>query len=180
MQKKLLIIIDYQVDFAAPGGVLSAGEAALAIEGVLEARVAAYLAEGHDVVFTMDTHLPETWPEHPEHDAFAPHCQKGTPGWQVYGSLAKHLGKKGVQTIEKNAYCPEFLHLENWVSGYEAIEIAGLVTNICVLHTAVGLYTAKVNSGSAVRLAVLDEGCASFDPQAHAFALRHMHDTLGM
>lgn len=180
MAKQLLIIVDYQRDFVADDGILTAGEAARAVGPWLDARAGEVLAGGGDVVFTMDTHDAATWPDHPEHAAFPIHCVKGTPGWEIYGGVARHLAHPNARTVEKRAYCPPFAPVERWVREYDAIELAGVVTNICVLHTAVGLYTAKVEANSPVRLTVREEGCASFDPAAAAFALDHMKKTLGM
>lgn len=178
--KKLLLIVDYQFDFAAPDGLLTAGEPALTIGAYLKKRAEEYLSSGQDIVFTLDTHTLETWDDHPESGSFPIHCVKGTPGWQIYGELNQFIGREQVSTVEKAAYCPDFTYLERWVKDYDVIEIMGLVTNICVLHTAVGLYTAKVNLGQPVRLIVQEQGCASFDEKAHFFALAHMKDTLGM
>lgn len=179
-EKRLLLIVDYQVDFAAPDGILTAGAPARAIEPYLLRRVEETLASGQDVIFTLDTHTRETWDKHPESASFPLHCEKGTDGWRIYGGLARYAEHPGVALVEKTAYCPEFALLEKWVKQYDVIEIMGLVTNICVLHSAVGLYTAKVNGHSPVQLIVREEGCASFDGEAERFALNHMFTTLQM
>ena len=51
--KKLLIVVDYQVDFVT--GALGF-ENALKIEDRIYNRINYYLENGDDVVFTLDTH----------------------------------------------------------------------------------------------------------------------------
>ncbi len=180
MQKRLLIVVDYQVDFVADDGVLTAGKPAQALEGFIDRRAEEYLANGWNVAFTQDTHCRESFSRHPESAAFPFHCEKGRPGWEIFGEPARHIGKPRVETIEKSAYCPAFSVVERWVASYDIIELVGVATDICVLHTAVGLYTAKVEGLSDVGLIVREEGCASFNPAGHAFAIEHMRTTLGM
>ena len=186
--RALLIVVDYQYDFVALDGALPVGQDALDIEEYIDARCQSYLDAGQDVAFTFDTHLRETWAAHPESKAFPPHCIKGTKGWEIYGLPARHLARSNAAVVEKAAYCPSFAQLEAWVKQYQRIEILGVVTNICVLHLAVGLYTAKIalelpllaQGQPGARLVVNDAGCASFDPEAAQFALNHMHTVLGM
>lgn len=180
MADTLLLCIDYQNDFVAEDGALSAGAPARRIEPYLSTRIQAALAAGQDVAFTLDTHHPNTWANHPESKAFPPHCQKGTAGWQLFGSLAALAKQPGALLVEKAAYCPDFSLLERWTRQYKAIQLCGVATHICVLHTAIGLYTAKVNLGLPVRLVLLEKGCASFDAQAEQFALAHMKGVLGL
>lgn len=175
--KKLLLVIDYQNDFVAPEGILTAGEPAQILEPHILKRVEDYLAEGQDILFTLDTHDMASWDRHPESAAFAPHCLRGSEGWQVYGGLAPYAEGR---SVEKSAYCPPFALLEAWVAEYDSIELLGVCTDICVLQTAVGLYTAKADSGSAVRLSVDKKGCASFDQKGHEYALDYMHRILQM
>ena len=186
--RKLLIVVDYQHDFVALDGALPVGQDALDIESYIDSCCLSFLDEGQDVVFTFDTHLHETWDDHPESKAFPPHCIKGTKGWEIYGLPARHLARRAASVVEKTAYCPSFAQLEKWVRDYQRIEICGVVTNICVLHLAFGLYTAKIalehpltgQGKPGAQLLVHDAGCASFDPEAARFALQHMHQVLGM
>ncbi len=178
MERKLLVVVDYQVDFVAEDGKLTAGKPAQALEAHIATRIAEYLDASRDVAFTMDTHEGNTWSAHPESASFPLHCEKGAPGWEIYGTPAGYANRAAI--VEKAGYCPAFSVIESWVREYDAIEILGVTTDICVFQTSIALYTAKVNTGSPARLRVDDAGCASFDPDGHAYALKYMHEKLGM
>ena len=53
--KKLLVVVDYQNDFVS--GSLGF-EGAELLDERIAAKVEAFRAEGHDIIYTMDTHGP--------------------------------------------------------------------------------------------------------------------------
>ena len=77
MRKGILVDVDTQIDFMKRNGALYVPEA----EDIIP-RVADLMeyAEGCGIriISTMDTHVEND----PEFDQFAPHCIKGTPGWE--------------------------------------------------------------------------------------------------
>lgn len=178
--KKCLIVVDYQYDFAAENGILTAGQAARDIEGFLYDRVREYIENREAVVFTLDTHTKEDWNIHPESKCFSLHCEKGMKGYELFGKLNPFMNDDRVRLLEKSAYCPDFAFLESAVSLYDEIAVCGVVTDICVLQTVMGLYTAKVNLKSKVGLYVYEKGCASFDNKKHINAIGYMKDVLGV
>jgi len=154
--KSCLIVTDYQYDFAAPDGILTAGKPAAEIEENIYKKVENYIKNNDSVVFSIDTHYPDTWSNHPESKAFKLHCQKGTKGWRLYGKLAKYMDCNidNVKIIEKSAYCFDFKEVEKIVDNFDKIEIVGLVTDICVFNIAIVFYTAKVNDNKNVDIVI--------------------------
>jgi nicotinamidase/pyrazinamidase len=82
MTKKLVIVVDTAVDFIMRTGKLPAPNA----EDIIAPGIK-YLSELKPedtigVLFTFDTHDPDTYPGSPESQEFPIHCVKGTPGWE--------------------------------------------------------------------------------------------------
>lgn len=174
--KKLLLVIDYQNDFVKSDGLLTAGEAAQAIEGSLMQRIDAFIGANADVLCTMDTHSQSAWIKgHPESTAYNLHCAENSEGWQLYGSLAD----RGLETLTKNSYVLDYTDIDWLVRQYEVIELAGVVTDICVLQNAIALYNHAANQGIRIQFQVSADCVASFDQPAHLWALDYMQRLLG-
>ena len=174
--KQLLLIVDYQNDFVADNGSLTAGLPAQAIEGNLLARIEAYAAAGDDVLCTLDTHTEQAWnKKHPESRLFPLHCAEESAGWQLAGKLA---GLK-LETLKKSSYMLEFADIDWLVRQYDLIELAGVATDICVLQNAVGLYNHAANHNLNVNFQIHSDCVASFDPAGHAYALDYLQRILG-
>ena len=82
-------------------------------------------------------------------------------------------------TVTKTSYMLGCKELERLVQTYDRITLAGVVTDICVLQNAIGLYNQAANSGRAITLAIRQDCVASFDPDGHAYALAYMNEKLG-
>lgn len=174
--KKLLLIIDYQNDFVADAGALSAGKPAQAIEKALLSRVRTYIKADHDVLCTLDTHQESGWAEdQPEGKQFPLHCVEGTEGWQLFGKL----GDMDLETLTKSSYMLDLADIDWLVRQYDAIELAGVATEICVLQNAIGLYNHVANQDLRVSFTVSASCVAGLDPDAAQFALDYMKNTLG-
>lgn len=179
---KCLIVIDYQNDFVSDNGKLTAGEPAQCLENYIYNKVSEYIKNNDKVLFTLDTHTKESWSSHPESQKFELHCEKGTKGWNLYGKLNEYMNtdNKNICFTEKSAYCPSFDIIENIVKTMDSIEVVGVVTDICVLQTAIGLYTAKVNLNKNTDISVDLNGCASFNQEGHKWAVNYMKDILSV
>lgn len=82
--------------------------------------------------------------------------------------------------MRKHAYCPNAEDVERLAEGYDELTVVGLVTDICVLQTVIGLYTYAVNNAKKLRLIVDSSACASFNPEREEFALTYMREVLGL
>lgn len=174
--KKLLLIIDYQVDFVAENGKLTAGTPARAIEAEIVKRVNQYQTAGFDVICTLDTHPGAQWQNHPEEESFPIHCEENTPGWELFGKIAS----MGLDTITKTSYMMDTSDIDWIVRQYDLIELAGVTTDICVLQNAIGLYNHAANIGKKLKMICNPALVASFDQEGHVYALDYMSKKLGI
>jgi nicotinamidase-related amidase len=176
-RKKALIVIDYTNDFVATDGKLTCGKPAQEIEERIVALTTQFLEQGDSVVMAVDGHW-ENDPYHPETRLFPPHNIVGTSGRQLYGQLhslyLQNIDK--IHWMDKTRYSAfAGTDLEIWLRarGITEIHLAGVCTDICVLHTAVDAY----NKG--FEIVVHQDAVQSFDPNGHTWALNHFRQTLG-
>ena len=130
--KKALIIVDYQKDFV--DGTLGF-KGAEALEKPIAERIEQALEAGWDLLFTLDVH-DESYPKTIEGKHIAAHCRRESNGAQLYGSVKTYLSKAKA-VFEKQTYGS--LELADYLKNrqYGEIELAGLVSDICVLSNAV-------------------------------------------
>ena len=142
--KRLLVVVDYQVDFV-DGGVFGRIEPATAIEDALADRVQEYLDRGDIIIYTMDTHPSDNYAETREGQVNPPHCIPGQPGWELYGKVGKLLSPDNAICVKKGTYGSRDLPFvvqtirEQGVN-LEYIEMAGVSTTCRVLHNAIILF----------------------------------------
>jgi len=161
---KLLFVIDYQVDFV--DGALGFPGAEKLDEGIAR-KVRAY-GPGR-VFFTRDTHWQGYLSTQEGRNLPVLHCLQDSPGWQVYGETARALEEVGAAAIDKISFgmAPEQLLTLPDPAGVEAVELVGLVSNICVLSNAVLLKSRYPEA----RVTVDGDLTASFDHTLHDAAL---------
>lgn len=161
--KKLLVVVDYQNDFV--DGALGFPGAPTLDRAIAE-KIAAFRAEGGDVIFTLDTHTAAYSDTQEGHKLPVPHCISGTCGWELYGETGRARQPHDL-VFEKPTF--PSLALGEWLKGqsYEYIELVGLVSNICVLSNAVVAKAALPEAEIAV-----DAACtASFNSDLHEKAM---------
>ncbi len=161
--KKLLLVVDYQIDFV--NGALGF-PGAEALDGAIAAKIAAYHASHNDVAFTMDTHTEDYLNTQEGRKLPVPHCILRSPGWALYGETAKAQASAD-KVIQKPAF-PSFT-LGSWLQeqGYDQVELVGLVSYMCVLSNAVIVKAALPEAEI-----VIDAACtAGPDPALHNKAL---------
>lgn len=160
---KCLIVVDYQVDFVS-GSLGNA--AAAALDAGIAARIRQARAQGEDVIFTLDTHEADYLSTREGKYLPVAHCIRGTAGHGLYGEVA------ALRQPRDAVFCKEtfgsrelFAYLQQ--KRYDAIELCGVVTNICVISNAVIAKTALPEADVSVNAAL----CASGDPALHQKAL---------
>ena len=169
MEKDILIVIDYQVDFVS--GAL-ANPAAETLEAGIEARVREHRQADKPVIFTKDTHLEEYLNTREGKFLPVPHCVRGTEGWGLYGSLSdyeEHV-QDGVMIVEKATFgSPALPAAVRLMCGGDPdrIELCGVVTDICVVSNAILLHSEFLNTEIAVNSSL----CAAMTPEGHERAL---------
>lgn len=142
--KRILVVVDYQVDFVS-GGVFGPYETATAIEDALYDRVKSYQDAGDIVIYTMDTHPADDYANTREATVNPLHCDPATEGWQVYGRLRELLTPETAIMVKKGTYgAPDLPRVIQTIRDQgtlvESIEVAGVSTTCRVLHNAILLY----------------------------------------
>ena len=159
MKKKLLIVVDYQNDFVTGSLGFPGAEA---IEQNICDKIELYRSYGEagQVIFTMDTHQADYMQTCEGKHLPVEHCIEDENGWQLFGKVADAI--QDTDLMFKKPTFPS-LELGNYLSGkddeYDSVELAGVVTNICVVSNMVIVKAALPNVDI-----VIDPKCvASFD-----------------
>lgn len=176
---KALISIDYTYDFVADDGKLTAGKPAQAIEEAIAAITQKAYDDGDYIFFAIDGH-DEGDEFHPETKLFPPHNIKGTSGRDLYGKLAdvyeKIKGNSRVFWMDKrhySAFSGTDLDIRLRERRVTTVVLTGVLTDICVLHTAIDAY----NLGYDIEIPAA--AVASLTKENHQFALGHFQNVLG-
>ena len=125
---------------------------------------------GSSILFVCDNHQPDDL----EFQMFLLYCIIGTAETEVIDELSEFVEPGSV--VPKNRYSGFFgTDLEKRLKDLspDKIILCGVCTDICVMHTA----SDARNRDYAVE--VPRECVASFDSDAHAWALRHLEKILG-
>lgn len=169
MGKRALIVADMLQDFIDPKGALFVGPRGREIIPFVARKIEEVRAQDGVVIFVCDAHAPDDR----EFKYFATHAVKGTWGAALIPELTL---KPGDYRVEKTRYsCFYNTDLEEILKKeqVEAIEVVGVCTSICVMETVKEAFDRDLPA------LVYREGVADFDPEAHAFALKHMARVLG-
>ncbi len=163
-----VLVIDMLRGFLEEGHSLYCGERARLIIPSVQALLEQELAKDSAVFFICDHHTPDD----PEFRMFPPHCIEGTTEAEVIQELTKYPG----EVIPKRRFSAFFdTPLERKLGQLkpEKLIVCGVCTDICVCHTVADAR----NRDYEVEVPI---NCvASFDEQAHRFALEHMDRVLG-
>lgn len=162
--KKLLVVVDMQVDFIS--GALGTKEAQAIVPAVVE-KIAAF--DG-DVVYTRDTHGEDYLSTAEGKKLPVVHCVKDTAGWQIEPSVLAAGAGKTAAIIDKPTFGSEALCDLAERGSYDAIELLGLCTDICVISNALCLKARLWETPIAVHR----DCCAGVTPQSHENALSAM------
>jgi len=165
-----VIVVDMQRGFLEEGYPLYCGEGARKIIPNVRRLLEEELARGSTLFFTADTHDPDD----KEFQMFPPHCVRGTEEVEIIPELKEFVAKGTV--IPKRRYSGFFdTDLEERLAALkpDKLIVCGVCTDICVMHTV-----ADARNRDYV-VEVPKDCVASFDPEAHSFALKHMEKILG-
>ncbi|MDI9370788.1 MAG: cysteine hydrolase [Synergistaceae bacterium] len=166
---KALLVIDMLKDFIDKDGLLTTGEAGRGIVDFIKQRTDEFRESGYPVIYICDNHEEDD----KEFDMFPPHCVAGTGGCEIIPELEVRKGDKVIKKRRYSAFFGTDLDLHLREKKVDELFLAGVCTNICVLYTAADAR----NLGYKVN--IFERGVASFDPEAHSFALKEAKNTLG-
>jgi nicotinamidase/pyrazinamidase len=169
MGKKALMVADMLNDFIDPQGALYVGPSGREIIPFVAARIEATRRQGGVVIFVCDAHAQDDR----EFRYFAPHAIQGSWGSQVIPELPRQPGDIRVDKTRYSAFAgtnlDEILQREQ----VERVAVVGVCTSICVMETVKELFDRDIPA------VVYRQGVADFDPEAHAFALKHIERIFG-
>ena len=167
MERCVILVVDMLNGFLCEGFPLYCGAKARAIIP----NVVATLDNNPRFprVFVCDSHKPDDL----EFKMFPPHCIEGTEEAELIGELQGYSGPR----VKKRRFSGFFgTCLEEMLSkyGFTTVILMGVCTDICILFTAVDLRNRDYE-------VIIPVNCvASFDEDAHEFALCHMQKVLGV
>lgn len=164
-----VIVADMLREFMEPGHALYCGDDARKIIPNVQLVLENELKRGSKIYFIADHHIPDD----PEFKLFPPHSIAGTAESEVIPELAKYPGeivpKRRYSSFAGTGLAAKLKRLKP-----DKLIICGVLTNICVLHTAIQAFYL----GYKVEVPV--DCVASPDEASHRWALNHMEKVLGV
>ena len=172
--KKILVIIDAQVDFIT--GALGNDDIKAAYE-----RLENYVAstdEYENVYLTRDTHNKDYAKTLEGQKLPVPHCEYASAGWQVMPRLVEAVRMnpyiKSHLFIDKPTFgslnLPKVIDDQHFENNIE-IDVAGFCTDICVASNCLLLRAHFPNT----KINVLKDYCGGTTPENHEAALKVMN-----
>lgn len=164
----VVLVVDMVRGFTEPGHPLYVGETIRQIIPPIRKLLQEEKAKGSRIIFICDNHAPDDR----EFQMFPPHCIRGTEETEIDPALQEFAD----EVIPKTRYSGFYgTNLEQRLRELnpEKIIVVGDCTNICVLYTVADAR----NRDYPVEVPV--DCVATFDPEAHEFALRQMEKVLG-
>jgi nicotinamidase/pyrazinamidase len=164
----VVLVVDMLRGFLEEGYNLYCGDDARKIIPNVQALLKRELSQGSKIFYICDTHLSDDL----EFQMFPVHCIDGTPESEVIPELDSYPGER----ISKQRYSGFYntnLEQRLQVLEPEKIIVCGVCTDICVMHT-----TADARNRD-YQVDVPSDAVATFDTNAHAWALQHMEHILG-
>lgn len=152
--KKLLVVVDYQIDFV--NGALGFDGADSIYPAIIE-QINLFNKEKQTVVFTKDTHFDNYLETEEGKHLPIKHCIKATKGHELFGSLEEM--SKGHLVFEKETFGSKELFSYLLENKFDEITLVGLVSNICVISNAVIAKAALPNA----HIRVIKNATGSYD-----------------
>ena len=165
-----VLVVDMVRGFLEPGHNLYCGDEARGIIEPVRELLRREVDDGGAVLFISDHHLPDDL----EFQMFPVHCVIGTEEPEVIPELSEWVTESNV--VPKNRYSGFFnTDLEERLAALnpDKVIICGVCTDICVMHTA----SDARNRDYVVEIP--GDCVASFDGEAHRWALGHISRILG-
>jgi len=156
-------------DFMDSEGVLYCGEDSEKIIPFVKNKIQEFKDDNYPVIFIADSHKEND----KEFEMFPKHCIKGSEG----AKILEELLIEDALVVKKSRYSGFFnTKLEELICSYGknvGVHVVGVCTNICVM------YTVEELRNRDIKTYVYKDGVASFDLEAHEFALNQMESVLG-
>lgn len=166
--KRVVIVVDMLRGFLEEGYPLYCGPGARKIIPNVVRLLKDMQAESAPIIYLADNHDPDD----KEFQMFPKHCVKGSVESEIIPELSDYPGV----VIPKRRYSGFYdtdLEVRLAQIKPEEVIVVGVCTDICVMHTVADLRNRDYS------VVIYADCVASFDAEAHAFALKHMANILG-
>jgi len=170
LNRKVLLVIDMLNDFIKEDGKLYIGDSGGKIILPIQKEIENFRKEKDLIFYICDYHRPDD----KEFNLFPPHCISGTKGAEIIKELVPFKNDFIIYKRRFSGFFQTDLDISLREEEILELELVGVCTNICVLYTAASARMLNY------KVTVLKDAVASFDEQAHNFALKQMKDILGV
>jgi nicotinamidase-related amidase len=164
----VVLVVDMVRGFCEEGHPLYVGETIRQIIEPIRRLLAEERARGSSIIFLCDSHAPDD----AEFQMFPPHCIRGSEEAEVIPELLE-FAEEIIPKTRFSGFYGTNLDQRLRELKPEKVIVVGDCTDICVMHTAADArnrdYPVEVPANCV----------ATFDAEAHRFALRHMEKILG-
>ncbi len=164
----VVLVVDMLRGFLEEGHPLYCGEGARSIIPNVRRLLEKERGHGSHLIFLTDNHDPDD----KEFEMFPRHCVRGTAEAEVIPELAD-LATEIIPKTRYSGFYDTPLEERLLELAPAKIVVCGVCTDICVMHTVADAR----NRDYAVEVPA--DCVASFDEEAHRFALKHMDSVLG-
>lgn len=164
----VVLVVDMVRGFCEEGYPLYAGPTIRDIIPRIQELLRHEKAQGSHIIFLCDNHDPDD----AEFQMFPPHCVRGTEEAEVIPEL-RQFADEVIPKRRFSAFHGTNLGERLRELNPDKVTVVGDCTNICVLYTVADAR----NRDYAVEVPA--DCVATFDPQAHEFALQQMEKVLG-
>jgi nicotinamidase/pyrazinamidase len=164
----VVLVVDMLRGFCEEDYPLYVGEAIRQLIPNIHRLLEEETAKGSHIIFLCDSHAPDD----KEFEMFPPHCVRGTEEAEIIPELRQFAD----EVIAKTRFsCFHGTNLEERLRELkpDKIIVVGVCTDICVMHTV-------ADARNRDYLVEIPADCvATFDQEAHRYALRHIEKILG-
>ena len=167
--KNVVLVVDMLRGFMESGNNLYCGDDARDIIPKVRDLLNVELGKSSTIFYICDNHRPDDL----EFEIFPTHCLEGTDEANIITELDGYPGQRINKQRYSGFYGTDLGKRLEEISP-DKIIICGVCTDICVLHTAADARNRDF------KVEVLESTVASFDKEAHRWALDHMRNVLGV
>lgn len=172
--RRAIVVVDMLVCFCRRGALYSPRYDAIVPR--LRERLAAAEAEGIPLVFLVDTHAADD----PEFRMFPPHCVEGSGEDEVVPEF-RGFAERGTVVRKRTFSGFHGTDLDTVLERLDPqlVEVVGVCTDICVLHTVAGLRARGYDVLVRKDLVETYDAPGHDAEEVNRFALAHVRDVLG-
>lgn len=163
-----LLIVDMQKDFCYPNGTLYLGEQVNKIFEPLR-KVVEEARGKMPIIYTLDWHRKDD----AEFEVWPPHCVMDTEGAKIIDEVRPSGHDYLVRKRRYSAFYGTDLDLTLREMRVEELFVAGVASNICVLHTTAD--ASLLNYG----VSVIKDCTAAVGEYEYNYSLKHMGEVVG-